>query len=100
MPSHVHVLVTLLGAWRLEVVVRVWKAYTACMANRILKRRGSFWSRDYFDRLIRDERHFNETVWYIHENPVRAGLCDTAEAYRWSSASTASTFAAARRGGT
>ena len=38
--------------------------------------RGSqaFWQRDYWDRFIRDERHFNATKMYIESIPVVAGL--------------------------
>ena len=38
--------------------------------------RGSpaFWQRDYWDRFIRDERHFDATKMYIESIPVVAGL--------------------------
>ena len=37
------------------------------------------WMRDYWDRYIRNDRHFDNTVLYIHQNPVNAGLCQRAE---------------------
>lgn len=46
----------------------------------------AFWMRDYWDRYIRDENHFCQTVKYIHDNPVQAGLCKTPEEWPWSSA--------------
>jgi len=44
------------------------------------------WMREYWDRYIRDERHFQKAVSYIHENPVKAGLVGKAEDWPWSSA--------------
>ncbi len=44
------------------------------------------WHREYWDRYIRDRGHFEQVVEYIHLNPVKAGLVETAESWRWSSA--------------
>ncbi len=45
--------------------------------------------RGYWDRYIRDERHLNAAVHYIHTNPVKAGLVKRAEDWQWSSAGVA-----------
>ena len=55
-------------------IVRQWKGSSAFQINRELKRKGSLWSNDYFDRVIRDDEHFWNCISYIHRNPVRAGL--------------------------
>jgi putative DNA methylase len=86
MPNHVHALVTPLYENSLSSIVQGWKSFTAKQANAILSRAGTFWQADYFDRYIRDENHWNRVLAYIHENPVKAGLCERAEAWRWSSA--------------
>ena len=62
-------------AWALAGIVHSWKSYSATMANRVLGRTGSFWSREYFDRVIRDEAHYANAVSYAAMNPVKAGLC-------------------------
>ena len=85
MPNHVHVLVTPLHGISLSSVVHSWKSYTAKQANKVLKRRGGFWQKDYFDRFMRDEEHYQATVEYIHRNPVMAGLCESEEDWEWSS---------------
>jgi len=85
MPNHVHVLIT--PGDNLDAIVGSWKAYTAVRANRILKREGRFWQKECFDRFIRNERQFINTINYIHLNPVTAGLCDDPEDWRFSSAS-------------
>ena len=40
---------------------------------------------EYFDRAIRDERHFRAVVEYVEHNPVMAGLCEAPEDWPWSS---------------
>ena len=86
MPNHAHVLFTPLRSTPLSSIVHSWKAYTAKRANVLLGRRGAFWDSDYFDRTIRNDRHFRVTADYIRANPVNAGLCDAPEDWRWSSA--------------
>jgi len=46
------------------------------------------WHREYWDRFIRNERHFQQVVEYIHQNPVKAGLVERPEQWPWSSACT------------
>jgi putative transposase len=91
MPNHVHVLVQ--PHIRLATIIQGWKSYTArwiLVQNERLKllipnpRR--LWMREYWDRFIRDEQHYRNVLAYIHENPVKAGLCREAKEWRWSSA--------------
>lgn len=86
MPNHVHTLVETIEGYPLPGVLHSWKSYTANEANKLLGRGGRFWFPEYFDRYIRDERHFNNVVRYIHENPVKAGLVSKAEDWPFSSA--------------
>jgi putative transposase len=86
MPNHVHVCFEQLPGFPLDRIIHSWKSYTATEANKILKRDGKFWFHDYFDRYVRDERHFANVVRYIHENPVKAGLVEKATDWRFSSA--------------
>jgi len=44
------------------------------------------WHREYWDRFIRDEGHFQQAIQYIHQNPVNARLVAKAEDWPWSSA--------------
>jgi putative transposase len=106
MPNHGHVLIETSGACPLPKVVNSWKSYTgrrilSCdricgpmtggRAGARLGREGSgkphgFWQMDYWDRFIRDEKHFHEVVEYIENNPVSAGLVRDKEDWPWSSA--------------
>jgi hypothetical protein len=54
---------------------------------------GTLWMREYWDRYIRDENHYRTVVDYVHQNPVKAGLCASAELWRWTSASASGLFA-------
>ncbi|MCG2767313.1 MAG: transposase [Anaerolineae bacterium] len=86
MPNHVHTLIETIEGYPLGTVLHSWKSYTASKANQILGRSGRFWYHEYFDRYIRDERHFANAVRYIHENPVKAGLVEKPEEWLFSSA--------------
>jgi REP element-mobilizing transposase RayT len=70
----------------LPSLVKWWKGSSAHKANKILQRSGTFWHRDYFDRYIRDEAHYYSSIEYIHMNPVKAGLIDRPQNWRFSSA--------------
>src|SRR5215813_5270454 len=86
MPNHVHTLFTPLAEFKTSEIVHSWKSFTAHECNKILGRTGKFWEAEPFDRYIRNPRHFQNTVAYIENNPVKAGLCGEAKDWRWSSA--------------
>jgi putative transposase len=46
---------------------------------------GHLFERRYGSELVETEVHLLETIRYIALNPVRAGLCETPEEWRWSS---------------
>ena len=85
MPNHVHVLFQAIAPWTLSEIVKCWKSFTARRINEGLERRGRLWQEEYWDRFIRNERHFAEVRAYIHDNPVRAGLVARAKDWPWSS---------------
>lgn len=74
MPNHVHVSFTLAEGVGLESVVGAWKKFTARVINDSLGTKGALWQKDYFDRMIRDWRHFMRVSRYIRSNPRKAGL--------------------------
>ena len=74
MPNHVHVLFSPLGDNALPDIVQSWKSFTAKEINGVKGREGKVWQSEYFDRLIRNEAHFERTVEYILDNPKKAGL--------------------------
>jgi putative DNA methylase len=86
MPNHVHALMTPVGGYAHSSIVGSWKSYTALDINRLLQREGKVWFQEYFDRKIRNERHFEAARYYIEQNPVQARLCEKAEDWLFSSA--------------
>ena len=112
MPNHCHVLIRVFEGAMLGKIVQSWKSYTGrritkmmeeCRAGarRSQERRSQeppskekhsqeghsrgIWMREYWDRFIRDEKHFANAIEYIHNNPVKAGLVKNAEDWYWSS---------------
>lgn len=79
MSNHVHVILRgPLAAEPLALapIIQTHKSFTATMCNRVLDRTGTpFWSKHYFDRDIREGR-FSTVMWYVLNNPVKAGLVD------------------------
>ena len=74
MPNHVHVLVETKPGFPLPGLLHSWKSYTANEANKLLRRRGEFWQREYVDRYIRHAEHYTQAIRYIEGNPAKAGL--------------------------
>jgi REP element-mobilizing transposase RayT len=76
MPNHVHVVARLFPGRELASVVKAWKNFSAKAANHALSRKGRFWQREYYDRMIRNENELDRAIKYILENPAKAGLKD------------------------
>ncbi len=114
MPNHVHVLIRAYPGGALGKIVQSWKSFTGRKIREVMEseetcragaRRsqggaspggtapdgasqagGGAWMREYWDRVIRDEKHFQTALNYIHANPVKAGLVSSPEEWDWSSA--------------
>jgi REP element-mobilizing transposase RayT len=86
MPNHVHALIETKAGFPLPGILHSWKSYTSSQANKLLRRRGDFWQREYFDRFIRNAEHYRNVVVYIEENPVKARLAKLKTEWPWSSA--------------
>ncbi|MHB1308436.1 MAG: HsdR family type I site-specific deoxyribonuclease, partial [Limisphaerales bacterium] len=74
MPNHVHVLFRPLGEHALPEILKSWKGFTAREINKRIGKAGALWQDEYWDRLIRNERHFFKVVEYVRENPAKAKL--------------------------
>lgn len=75
MSNHVHlVLKTLEGSRTLSEIMHSIKRFTARESNKILGKTGPFWQDESYDRYIRNEIEFRNTVNYVLNNPVKARL--------------------------
>ena len=84
MPNHVHAMIEQAPGYSLTNVVQSWKSVSAHAINKARGRNGRVWSPDYFDRFVRDEAHYINAMYYIENNPVKARLCASPEAWPWS----------------
>ena len=91
MPNHVHVLIQ--ATSNISKIIQSWKSFTGKWALKNNKKLGlnipskaaKFWMPEYWDRFIRDEQHFNNTIKYILSNPLKAGLGKNSVSNRYTS---------------
>ncbi len=74
MPNHVHVVFKIFPGHTLAAIMHSWKSFTAKRANEILSSSGTFWQREYYDHLVRDEAELARAVRYVADNPEKANL--------------------------
>ncbi len=63
--------------------LRLVKGATAHDANKMLARSGAFWQHESYDHVIRNGVELERTIWYVLNNPVKAGLVDSWQQWRW-----------------
>jgi REP element-mobilizing transposase RayT len=85
MPNHVHAIFQPHTA--VPATMRWLKGRTGRVANRILGRTGMpFWQDESFDHWIRSAEELRYLIEYVENNPLKAGLVEAKEQWRWSSA--------------
>jgi putative transposase len=80
MPEHVHLLV---GEPRRELLAVGLQALKLSVTRRAMQR--PFWQARYYDFNVRTSAKRTEKLNYIHWNPMKRGLVDRPEDWRWSS---------------
>jgi len=80
MPQHVHLLVNEAEHGLLADAIHYLKLSFAKGLGA-----GVFWQKGYYDRNVRHDHEFMEKLEYIHQNPVKRGLCAGPEHWKWSS---------------
>lgn len=84
MPDHVHMLLQPTeiekGQWySLSSILHSIKSFTANKINALMRRTGTVWQDESFDRIVRDEGEFLEKWNYIRNNPVKRQLVNSPE---------------------
>ena len=84
MPDHVHLLIRPQeqspGVWHdLRDTLGPMKGACARSINKVLATSGSVWQDESFDRIVSDQKEYEEKVQYMWNNPVNAGLVERAE---------------------
>ena len=109
MPEHVHLLLGEPERGNPSVVMQALKQAVASKLLRPRKKRRSsqielwndevpgdhFWQRRFYDFNVFSDAKIREKLRYMHRNPVKRGLVDATELWRWSSYRT---YAFAERG--
>jgi len=85
MPDHVHLVISLLDGQDVSELVKIIKPRTTKIWNRRHDPNGKIWQKGFYDHVIQDERDFMEHLEYMHKNPIKHGLAESPEKYRWSS---------------
>lgn len=88
MPDHVHLLLSPLkdqnGDWRDLAKIMQWiKGGSSRTINQILQTSGPVWSKESFDRIVRDETELEQKWNYMIEHPRRAGRVERPEDYEY-----------------
>ena len=86
MPNHVHILITIPGDMSIERVMQLIKGGFSFRAKKELRFQGEVWQRGYSDVRIIDEQSFVQHRAYIENNPVKAGLVNSASEFTFGSA--------------
>jgi len=84
MPDHVHFFCAEqpTGArHELSRFVGGWKEWTAKGAHGILEEPGPLWQEEFFDHVLRSDESYGEKWAYVRDNPARAGLVSSWEAW-------------------
>ncbi|MGO9482427.1 MAG: transposase [Candidatus Kryptoniota bacterium] len=94
MPNHVHIIFTICKdrqdsvptnrPYVLTQILESLKKHTALECNKILHRTGAFWQHESYDHVIRNAKELEQTIWYVINNPVKAGFAKSWEEWPWS----------------
>lgn len=98
MPNHVHLVFSVerfaeslkrkvrdsVSHYIVTDIVGSLKKHTAIEANKVLKHKGAFWQHESYDHVIRNGKEYDNIVWYVLNNPVKAGLVDDWKKWKWS----------------
>jgi putative transposase len=82
LPDHWHAIIFPRSPLTISTVMESIKVGAT---RRINAQRGVLLQGRFFDRALRTVKEYNEKVAYIHWNPVKAGLVERPEDWKWSS---------------
>ena len=89
MPDHVHIILTPLinhseqEIFSLIEIMRGIKGASARAINQLLGRHGPVWQEESFDHVLRSSEGLDSKIEYVLQNPVRKGLVNSWQKYRW-----------------
>ena len=84
MKNHCHFLIKV-GSEGLDQIFRRFGPRYVRWYNTKYKRVGHLFQNRFWSEAIKNDRHFFAVLRYIHQNPIKAGMCSISSAYQWSS---------------
>ena len=84
MPEHLHLLISEPERKKLSIVIQMLKQITSQKLKPVALKQ--FWQVRYYDFPVWTEAKRIEKLHYVHNNPVRRGLVERPEDWKWSSA--------------
>jgi putative transposase len=81
MPDHVHMLIRPLPPYDLSRIMKGIKGASARKINLHRGTTGTVWQDESWDRIVRDAEEFQEKLQYMADNPRKAELIQSIDAY-------------------
>ena len=85
MPDHWHALIWPRYPLTISRILQDIKSISSRRLNPRRSRLGPLWQHQFWDRFVRDAKEFRQRLDYMHYNPVKQGLVNRPENWRWSS---------------
>jgi putative transposase len=85
LPDHWHIVVDVRGNRPDVLMKKIKLSFASLYRRRKGMRSGQVWQNRYWDHVIRNERDLNQHIDYVHYNPVKHALAQSAAAYEHSS---------------
>jgi REP element-mobilizing transposase RayT len=79
MPDHIHLFVR----GNLDFSLAQWVRVLKRSLSREILTASPHWQQGFFDHLIRHSESYSQKWEYVRQNPVRAGLVASADAWPW-----------------
>ncbi|HKK19160.1 MAG TPA: transposase, partial [Opitutales bacterium] len=74
MPNHVHLMLRPNSGHRLPKILHSLKSFTSNEINKLVKRKGSLWQDESYDRIVRSPEEMSHFREYIRKNPQAAKI--------------------------
>ena len=85
MNNHLHLLIKFKNPEDLSEYMHKVNTSYAIYYNKQHERSGYVYKDRFYSQIIKDRMHLINAIVYIHNNPVKARICDTAQKYEFSS---------------
>ena len=85
MDNHLHLLIKFKNPEDLSGYMHKVNTSYAIYYNKQHERVGYVYKDRFYSQIIRDRMHLRNAIVYIHNNPVKSKICDSAEKYQFSS---------------